>query len=560
MRAGLSGSGAAHERRRWELWSRLEREYHQEETILAVGGARAEAAVWRLVSVASAGMIRLEYTMRGLSDPGYFSNGISLNSQELAAALTALPAWSVSEACEELHRLEGGGQPGAWHVEVACGEVIFRFRDPAGSVLRMRTALDVHRLWRGERRDRRCCGHPLYTLGVAWCRLVASGGIAVPVPEVSARSGPDRRWCLAPDFLRHSLWVRRAGTAWDGRGVLFGTRAEFAEWDESRIGLEGVVREGEADLPAMGGSFQGKDKLWKIPGRRWPPMLSPGEGSGRGCRGLTDRDRVTAVMWQVACRAPQKARQQEVCMLSLKVRDLARELWVGGWQPGRDLEKLQRGVRGIERLLVQVGERRWSPFRAVGRDLRDANLESALRFWIVWPPGSNSGASIRWSWLRSAAELGRRARWAACSLAYEFDAQKWDVVQRVQSAGGIPSRSRVYGTVPEVRRTEDGQLADERGKALVQRDGMPVRDWRDERVGRTGGRVRNPELDAVPVLGTWQLAELVGREGGGSARELSRGAYWGRQVLEDMQSAGLVDVERLSRGRLRVAEAWPGAE
>ena len=509
--------------------------------------------MWDCVTFAAKGLVQLERPVAEIRDAGVLAGGWRITSQCLAHSISALPLWCLREACAEMERLEPVGEAGCWSVEAGGSEVLFRFRNADGIVRRTRCALDVHRLWEGGRWERAACGHPLYTLGVAWCRMAADGGVPEPLTPVTVEPGVAP--ALLPSWIRHCVWVLRVSAQWDGRGVLFGTRAEFAAWDERRTGLDCGSSNERQRLPAMVAPWRSGYRDWMVPGRRRPGVLSPPEGSGRGCRGLTGRDRVMSLACKVLASVPLPARNQASSIVDVPVRELVCFLWVSGWRPLRDRRQLWKAIRELDDFVVQVGERRWQPVQAQFVRERELQLDGRIRFSVVWPPGSTGGARIAWDWLRRASALGRRARWIGVSLAFEFDRQRYDCSLRVKAAGGDPRGSRVYGTVPGVRRTEEGLLADSGGKPVMER-GAPVRDWNHKRVARTGKRVRNPELDHVPPIQHHELAELVGESASSNTKQRAKAATLARRTMAQMQDAELVDIERVGRGGLRVAERY----
>ncbi len=100
---------------------------------------------------------------------------------------------------------------------------------------------------------------------------------------------------------------------------------------------------------------------------------------------------VEALAW-----APPAARRGVLAEIELTVRDLVRAVWPNGWQRGRDLPKLVRGIDRISAFgVLSDGRFRWRPlWFQLSPDL-GAGMDDPVRLYVQLPAVAGAGAGAR---------------------------------------------------------------------------------------------------------------------------------------------------------------------
>lgn len=241
------------------------------------------------------------------------------------------------------------------------------------------------------------------------------------------------------------------------------------------------------------------------------------------------------------------------------------------WSPKKHGEKLRRALNAVSVAGVILPDgAEWRP--AIVRQLPNmGDLESELIMELRLPEGSDRGPMVSMPWLVSEGTISDPRFDGVLSIGY-----LWDEAKR-QSGG-----TRVYATVPEVKRDKRGCLVDAEGKVITGpdpdppswrskgKDGekrkrkvpadQPATAWSDSRAIRTGGTEPHPNKDRVPVLSPDDRRRLLHAPSGDKpGTTLARERADADSVLRVWQKAGRVVIEETSGG-WRILEPRPKGE
>ena len=234
----------------------------------------------------------------------------------------------------------------------------------------------------------------------------------------------------------------------------------------------------------------------------------------------------------------------------IKLRELVGWIWPNGWQRGRDLPRLQRGLWELDNIRVHLYRALWRLVAVDRLPARDASLDDLVPFSVKHLPESDHGPLVNRQNLRQFGVQSAPAWRSLLRLAYVWDEAK-------ARNGG----HRIFATRPAVKRGLDGVLLDAQGKPILRAGGAPVRDWSDPRAIRLyDGQCnpileRNPSADRVPALTVDELARL-GFDERTDKNNRKRRAQLTRAALTSMEKQGAIVLER-DNGGWRILEPAP---
>lgn len=128
---------------------------------------------------------------------------------------------------------------------------------------------------------------------------------------------------------------------------------------------------------------------------------------------------VEALAW-----APPAARRGVLAEVRLKVRDLVEAVWPLGWQRGRDLPKLIRGIDRISAFgVLSDGRFRWRPLWFLLSPDLGAGLDDPVRVYIQLPKVADAGTGARFD-RKTLRRLGLRS--APAYRLYLALVEQWD--------------------------------------------------------------------------------------------------------------------------------------
>ena len=278
------------------------------------------------------------------------------------------------------------------------------------------------------------------------------------------------------------------------------------------------------------------------------------EETKRGVRGVNIGVRLFVFLLS---QVPVKYRGEKVqCNLEISLSDIAKLIYPCNDKKGHSYrrdkheEALKDGFHELNSIVVQLHNK--VPFRPVlvRQEPEYDNLESKALVHILWPPKSDRGMQIN---LRLLIEEGVGKKWAFnFNLALSL---YWDEAKRKNKG------KRVYSTIPEVKRNNDGYIVD--GDNNVVKDkGKPVVAWNHPRAIRTGKLIPNPAINHLAWLNYDNLYEMAYTtlqintiESEATKKQYKRRI---RKYLEDMQSRGEWDliVNENDPNQFRIAEIY----
>ena len=252
----------------------------------------------------------------------------------------------------------------------------------------------------------------------------------------------------------------------------------------------------------------------------------------------------------MAIRRPDRLRTRRPDIL---LREVVGWIWPNGWQRGRDLPRLQRGLWELDNMRVHLHRALWRLVAVDRLPALDASLDDVVAFNVKHLPDSDRGPLVHRPNLR---QLGLESApgWRSLlRLAYI-----WDEI-KTRNGG-----RRIYATRPVVKRGADGVLLDAQGKPILRAGGAPVKDWSDPRAIRLYDArqnpilERNPAADRVPALSVDELARL-GFDERTNKDNRKRRAQLTRAALINMEKNGLIVFER-DNGGWRILEPAPSVD
>lgn len=190
------------------------------------------------------------------------------------------------------------------------------------------------------------------------------------------------------------------------------------------------------------------------------------------------------------------------------------------------------------------------PITIWGGHLDVNNRRSRVEFKIELPPGADKGG----------AEVGRIPLLAAgtqSDTAFRLEiglSYLWDEAKRKNRG------SRVYDSVPEVLRNDQGYLVDTQGQVIVDK-GKPTKSWAHPRAVHTGrvetsdllrGRVRSLDNRGLHRLAYSEVTETYGKKASGTIRKEVQRV---KGVLDKLESAGRIAIDKTRQG-WRIIQRW----
>ena len=207
--------------------------------------------------------------------------------------------------------------------------------------------------------------------------------------------------------------------------------------------------------------------------------------------------------------------------------DLVAWIWPNGWERRRNLPALAWALKDLGELRIEWERRLWNLVVARTLPTWEIKLTDPIVLHVFSLPGSDRGPLIDRFQLRYWGLQSASAYRAYLRLAY-----LWDDVK------GKRGSRRVYATRPKVLRDEQGHLIDAKGEQILEK-GRPVTDWSHPRAIHTGEIERNPAADAVPQLGSDDLAALGFDDNPNLTRQqIADRARQTRHALKQMEDAG----------------------
>ena len=200
--------------------------------------------------------------------------------------------------------------------------------------------------------------------------------------------------------------------------------------------------------------------------------------------------------------------------LNTNYRDVKSWLYPNGTTNSKKkiIPSLYKGLYELHNQRFLWKRRAWNIIAVDTLPTIDIKPDDPLTFTIRMPDGmnTNNGARIGIEPMRIYGARSAPKFRAWIRLAYLWDAAK------IRSGG-----SRIYATIPEVLRNNDRYLVDAKGEVILTgnlyrtkhgwkfRDGNnPQTAWYHPLAIRTGGTVRNPEADKMPILCDSDMVKL----------------------------------------------------
>ena len=237
----------------------------------------------------------------------------------------------------------------------------------------------------------------------------------------------------------------------------------------------------------------------------------------------------------------------------IPLREVVRWIWPNGWQRGRDLPRLQKGLWELDNMRVHLHRALWRLVALDRLPALDASLDDFVPFNVKHLPESDHGPLIHRHILRQFGVQSAPAWRSFLRLAYI-----WDEI-KARNGG-----RRVYATRPAVKRGADGVLLDAQGKPILKAGGAPLKDWSDPRAIRLydgqGNPIleRNPAADRITALNLDELARL-GFDERTDKSNRKRRAQLTRVALTKMEKQGAIVLER-DNGGWRILEPAPSID
>ena len=237
--------------------------------------------------------------------------------------------------------------------------------------------------------------------------------------------------------------------------------------------------------------------------------------------------------------------------LAIRVADLIPWLWPtmegreSSYRPVRQGAMLREAIETLNRIAVPVAGRHgpeypnfWSCVLVRRRPgYLGLDSEDELLLDVRLPEGSGSGPLVHRPTLRRWGVRSAPAYRAALGLAYYWN--------RYLTLDG----RRLPPIVPEVKRNREGHLLGADGEVLRLKDDRPVTHWADRRAVRTGGFLRNPEMDRLPWLSPRDVLLLCAPEAAmENANTRRRTLQDARKALRAMEAAGDLRIEEAPFG------------
>ena len=272
------------------------------------------------------------------------------------------------------------------------------------------------------------------------------------------------------------------------------------------------------------------------------PLTVAQEGTAGKSAAITPR-----LWWGAQMALPIDLRTGGNVPLRFTLQEIVDWLWPNGWARSRHLAMLHDGMRNLYRMGVEYDRREWLLVRPVALPTSATQLRDELIIEVTALPNSGNGPMVNTQKLWQLGTRGDPPWRAWIRLAY-----LWDEVKR--SNGGF----RVYSTQPAVKRGPGGVILNARDQPVMSSRDHPVTNWSDKRAIRTGGVVRHPQADRVPVLDTRDLAHLGYDDSPRVAADTIRNrARKTREWLRRMEADGYVALE-WDGDNIRVLELWSG--
>ena len=319
---------------------------------------------------------------------------------------------------------------------------------------------------------------------------------------------------------------------------------------------------GVRDLRELPGEWQIPDAAGPIAKEDWPELgLEPLNGSAPVLPVLplvifdasggvsTSRGRGAALplrlFLEIIMAVPTDARGSRLD-LAIRVGDLIPWLWPteegkdSSYRPARQGAMLREAIETLNRIAVPVPGRHGPEFPnfwscvLVRKRPGYFGMESddELLLDVRLPEGSGSGPLVHRPTLRRWGVQSAPAYRAALGLAYYWN--------RYLTVDG----RRLRPIVPAVKRNRGGHLLGADGEVLRLKDGRPATHWADRRAVRTGGFLRNPEMDRLPWLSPRDVLLLCAPEAAmENANTRRRTLQDARKALRAMEAAGDLRIE-----------------
>ena len=324
---------------------------------------------------------------------------------------------------------------------------------------------------------------------------------------------------------------------------------------------------GIRDLRELPGEWQVPDAAGPIAKEDWPELgLEPLDGLEPVLPVLplvifdasggvsTSRGRGAALplrlFLEIVMAVPADARGSRLD-LAIRVADLIPWLWPtmegreSSYRPARQGAMLREAIETLNRIAVPVPGRHgpeypnfWSCVLVRRRPgYLGLDSEDELLLDVRLPEGSGSGPLVHRPTLRRWGVRSAPAYRAALGLAYYWN--------RYLTLDG----RRLPPIVPEVKRNREGHLLGADGEVLRLKDDRPVTHWADRRAVRTGGFLRNPEMDRLPWLSPRNVLLLCAPEAAmENANTRRRTLQDARKALRAMETAGDLRIEEAPFG------------